>query len=574
MQMKWWGWGAEDRAPDVGNMPKFIPYVRQLLGCDTNLRKPIISFNDICMPPLIKNASFMQQMQRHFKDDQIRDDKQTRLLHTYGKSYRDLARIRRGMVTRAPDWVIFPENQEDICFLVQSAVQHNVALIPFGGGTNIVGAFESPAHDVRMIVSVDMCRMNKVLTIDPISQTATIQAGAFGPDIEKQLNDQGFSLGHFPDSFEFSTLGGWLATRSVGMQSDQYGTISDMTLAISCVTPAGVIKLTPYPNASMGPDLNQMILGSEGRIGIITEAVMSVHPLPDTQAFGAVLFPNFSAGIEAIRECATKNMLPHMIRLLDVDETQLSFHFKPKKKRFKRILDALAKKTIGIIHRIDFEQCCVGILAFEGTRQQIRTQRQQVIKLCKKQGAVFLGKGPGKEWYRRKYDYPYLRDLMMDLGCVVDVAETSVLWKDVETFYHKIKTVGYAAMEQCIPKKTLDTLKKPGYLGCHLSHHYQNGTCLYFTFAFLSDADEELQQYDRVKSAITTAIVAHQGSLSHHHGVGTEHSKWLQQTVGQVGFDWLNKIKETIDPHDNLNPKDLTIKAIEPYHSSYTCDIS
>ncbi|NDH66646.1 MAG: FAD-binding oxidoreductase [Gammaproteobacteria bacterium] len=561
--MKWWGWGAEGKEANLSNMPKFLPYVEDLLGCDTTQKQAIIALDDITLPSVIENNDFVQWMQKTFSTDQLQQDKKARLIHSYGKSYRDLARIRQGQFVRIPDLVIFPNNQNEVSLLINAAIAHNVCLIPFGGGTNIVGALESHQHESRMIVSVDMSRMNQVLEIDAISHTALIQAGAFGPEIEAQLNAKGFMLGHFPDSFEFSTLGGWLATRSVGMQSHQYGSISDMALAINCVTPQGLITLNPYPHASMGPDLNQLILGSEGRFGIITQAVMKVHPVPATQAFGAILFPNFSAGIAAIQDCVAHQTLPHMMRLLDVEETQLSFHFKSKKSPFQTIIDKSMKRIIRVVKNIDFSQCCVGVLAFSGTTKQIRLQRKQVLSACRKHGAVYLGAKPGNDWYQRKYEYPYLRDVIMDLGCVVDVAETTVLWKDVATLYSKVKEAGYAAMANYIPEKALVKLKKPGYFGCHLSHHYQSGTCLYYTFAFMPRKGQEQEQYDAVKTAITNAIVAHKGSVSHHHSIGFEHAKWLPDMLSNPGVAWLQNIKAGIDPQYILNPKSSELRLAE-----------
>ena len=560
--MKWWGWGSEEKEANLSNMPKFLPYVERLLGCDTKKKQPVISLDEINLPPIIENKAFVQWLQKTFSTNQLRHDKHSRLIHAYGKSYRDLLRIRSGQFARIPDCVIYPKSQTEVSLLIEAAITHNICLIPFGGGTNIVGALESPQNETRMIVSVDMGHMNQVHEVDSISHTAVIQAGAFGPEIEAQLNAQGFTLGHFPDSFEFSTLGGWLATRSVGMQSDQYGSIADMALAINCATPQGLITLNPYPHASMGPDINELILGSEGRFGIITQAVMKIHPIPATQAFGAVLFPNFSAGIAAIQECVAQQTLPHMLRLLDREETQLSFHFKSQKSPFQTMVDKAMKRMIGTVKKIDFSQCCIAVLAFSGSKAQIKLQRKLVLATCKKQGAVYLGAKPGNDWYHRKYEYPYLRDVIMDLGCV-DVAETTVLWKDVPTLYAKVKEAGYTAMSHCVPEVILNKLNKPGYFGCHLSHHYQNGTCLYYTFAFMPEKGQEQRQYSIVKSAITEAIVVHKGSVSHHHSIGFEHAKWLPTMVSTPGMTWLQNIKSVIDPQCNLNPKPITDTLIE-----------
>lgn len=560
--MKWWGWGAEDKQPNIDNMPKFLPFLSKTVGCDASVTQTPIDFEAIQLPDAIIHDVFVQKVQEFFQANQIKQDKLTRLQHAYGKSFRDLWRIRQGLIERAPDLVIYVETTEQVKFLLESAIENNICLIAFGGGTNIVGAVEAPVSEKRMVVCVNLSRMNKVLALDPVSQTARIQAGALGPEIEAQLNEQGFSLGHFPDSFEFSSLGGWLATRSVGMQSDRFGTIADMTLSVDCVTPQGLINTKPYPHASMGPDLRELLLGSEGTLGIITEAVMKVHPVEEQQ-FGAILFPDFISGIHAIQNCLRENCLPSMMRLLDVDETQLSFHLKPGVKKTKQLIENIIKKIMGRLKKIDFSQCCIAIIAFSGSAKLIVKQRKKVLQYCRMHGGVYLGQSPGKQWYARKYDYPYLRDLVMDFGGVVDVAETSILWGKIEPFYAAVKQAGYQAMSACIPAEILEKLPKPGYLGCHLSHHYDNGTCLYFTFGFLPEAGAELEQYQIVKSAMTDAIVAHGGSLSHHHSVGYEHAKWLPSMLGEVGIQWLQNIKSSIDPQSNLKSSFLPALSAE-----------
>lgn len=372
MTMKWWGWGDQNKIADISQMPDFLPYLKQLLGCDNSRKSLPVAFDEIHLAPANINWSFLEAVSHIISKSQMYQDKLSRLTHAYGKSYRDLFRIRNGIVSKAPDLVVMPETENEVEQLVQLAVAHDVCLIPFGGGTNIVGALEAEADDNRMIVSVDLAKMNRVLSIDPVSHTAVIQAGALGPHLEAQLNEKGFSLGHFPDSFEFSTLGGWIATRSVGMQSDKVGTINDLTLALNCVTSLGTIKLNGYPHASVGPDLKQLILGSEGQFGIITQAVMKVIPKLESQRFSAFLFPSFDAGVRAIQSAASAGNLPHMMRLLDTDETQLSIHFKKKKSLLNKMIDRVGKMYLKKIKKIDFETCCIAIMAFGGSKKEAK----------------------------------------------------------------------------------------------------------------------------------------------------------------------------------------------------------
>ncbi|ABX78449.1 FAD-binding oxidoreductase [Coxiella burnetii] len=554
MVMKWWGWGAPDKQPDIHRMPKFLPYVEKILGCNIAQQDLPIEFEKIQLPSPIHCQAFLQQLECDFRSDQISQDKLERLRHTYGKSFRDLFRIRQGLISRPPDYVVYPETTEQVASLLSLATNHNVCVIPFGGGTNIVGAVEASANERRTVVSCDLSRMSRVISIDNYSRTAIIQAGALGPLLESQLNEKGFSLGHFPDSFQFSTLGGWLATRSVGMQSDQYGTISDMVLSLQVVTLQGVIENITVPHASCGPNLRELFIGCEGRLGIITQATMKVYPLPEKEHFNAILFPNFSAGLKAIHRCATQKQLPHMMRLMDNDETDLSFHLKPKESRLKSWLQSGVKSYLRRFKNIKEKQCVCMILAFSGSADEVRRKKKTVFAICRSMGGVVVGQGAGKAWYARKYDYPYLRDFIMDLGCVVDVAETATTWSNVENLYHQVKKVGYQALSECTPRAVQNKIGRPGYVGCHISHNYYNGACLYFTFGFFSEKNHALTHYWQVKKAFTQAIMDHGGALSHHHSIGYEHEPWLEAFIGTIGIKSLAAVKNSLDPTQILNP--------------------
>lgn len=561
MIMKWWGWGAEDKQADLSQMPALLPYIEKMIGCDVTQKESLIPFEKIQLSPPKIHEDFLRSLMFVFKSDQIEQSKLDRLRHAYGKSFRDLYRMRNGLISRAPDVVIYPENTDQVVKLLSLCNQYNICLIPFGGGTNIVGAVEADAAESRMVVCCDLARMNKVLSWDSYSRTAIIQAGALGPDLEKALNQQGFSLGHFPDSFQFSTLGGWIATRSVGMQSDQYGTISDHVLGMTVATPKGVIHHPALPHASCGPDWRNLWLGSEGTLGVITEAAVKIHPLPPKADFGAVLFPTFSHGIQAIHACVMQKKLPHMMRLMDNEETRLSFHLKPKVSRTQSFLQAMVKRCLRIFKHIKDDQCAVLIVAFQGSASEIRKKRKAVLAVCRKFQGYYVGRSPGKTWYQRKYDYPYLRDAVMDFGCVVDVAETATTWSQVMPLYQAVRTAGWKALDACTPQSIQNKIGRSGYVGCHLSHNYDNGACLYFTFCFSPEQTQALQQYDYVKKMMTQAIVDHGGALSHHHSIGYEHAPWLTQFVGQTNMDILTAIKQSLDPQYILNSRQLNLSA-------------
>jgi alkyldihydroxyacetonephosphate synthase len=321
--MKWWGWGSIEKKFDDTNRPSFKPWLYQMAGTKELKLKYPVAEQEIKLSEPVTNDTFINQILLKINKNQIVQNSTQRILHTYGKSYADLLRIRKGIIKSAPDMVIFPKNHDEVVFIMKAAYENDVVVIPFGGGTNIVGCVEVTDGTPRMKVSMDMQLMNQVLSIDSYSQTAVIQAGILGTKLDEDLKKMGFTLGHHPDSFEFSTLGGWIATRSAGMQSNQYGRIEDMVLALKVVTPIGEVITKNVPASAAGPNLNALLIGSEGTLGIITEATMKIHPAPEIEEYYAYLFKNFKQGVAVIYECHLKGFVPSVIRLQDSHETAL-----------------------------------------------------------------------------------------------------------------------------------------------------------------------------------------------------------------------------------------------------------
>src|ERR1700734_2597163 len=341
--MKWWGWGDEDVTFNSSGHPGAWPYAKAKLGVEEDeVAAPPVPIDAVHLPEAIRHDGFITELRQSIRADQICDNRRERVIHAYGKGFRDLFRMRRGMAEGAPDLVLYPENENDVLVALRAAARHDVVIIPFGGGSNIAGCLER-GESRRMVVSLDMRRMRRVLEVDAQSCTARIEAGAFGPDLEEQLNGYGLTLGHFPDSFLHSTLGGWIATRSAGMQSDKYGKIEDMVIALRMVTPEGVLATRTVPKSSNGIDVNHLCIGSEGTLGLITEATMRVHPRPESRLVPAYLFPEFEAGLQAMRECVAKECMPSMVRLNDPDKTALSIAFKPPASGFTKIAGSLFK---------------------------------------------------------------------------------------------------------------------------------------------------------------------------------------------------------------------------------------
>ncbi len=557
--MKWWGWGDPKLSFPMADKPLLWPWIRETLGIKEERLTPSIRREGIRLPAPRVNAGFTAGLKSVLRPDQIASDEEERLLHSYGKSYPDLVRVRRGEVERAPDLVCSPDSHEQVEALVQLAHTHDVAVIPFGGGTNIVGAVNPLADRGRMVVSLDLRNMTRLISVDPHSRTATLQAGAPGPKLEADLQRQGFSLGHYPDSFEYSTLGGWLATRSAGMQSDAYGKIEDMCVALKLVTPSGTIATRPVPASSAGPDLNRVVMGSEGVLGVITEATMRVHRTPPVKDYRGFLFPTFEMGVSAIHECLERGFSPSMIRLQDSGETQLAFHMKAPKKGLKAWIE---KPIKAYLKANGYDRPCIMVIGFEGENAQVAHNRAGALKILRRFRGFPLGASVGKSWSKDKFNIPYLRDFIMDYGCMADVSETSAIWSQILPLYNGV----VAAVKEKFVAET-----GSGYVGCHISHTYKTGACLYFTYAAQQIQGQELEQYYGYKKFVTDTIMKHGGTVSHHHAIGYEHLPWMAQEVSPTGLQVLRAVKQSLDPKAIFNPGKLIPKhengASPPLHA-------
>jgi len=544
--MKWWGWGAEGTEFDIDSKPELWPYISNILGIpeDPKIVSPV-KLDEIDLPEPNINKKFSESVKTFLKEDQVNTDKKDRIIHAYGKSFRDLWRIRRGIIDAAPDCVIYSETEEEVAFLVKAASEFGVIIIPFGGGSNIAGCLEAKGHNGRMVVSLDMKRMDKVLDVDHESCTARIQAGVMGPHMEAQLQEAGMTLGHFPDSFVYSSLGGWVATRSAGMQSDKYGKIEDMVLALRMVTPAGTIVTRTVPKSSNGVDVNHMCIGSEGIFGVITEATMQVHRIPECRDFYGYLFPDFESGVKAVNMCVEKECPPMITRLNDPGKTALSFAYKTPSTGIKVHLSKLVKAYIKYVKKFESGKLCLMICAFEGDKHKFKEHKKKVNAIYKKFGAIKLGTDPGRSFERSKYDFPYLRDFAMDRGIVADVSETTTVWSNLLPLY-------YATIES-LEKAIIKTGSKP-FLGCHISHTYHSGASLYFTFGFTETQGRELEDYLNVKKAAEDSFINNGATLSHHHAVGYEHLPWMEQDISSTGVKAVKALKTGLDPNGVMNP--------------------
>jgi alkyldihydroxyacetonephosphate synthase len=469
-----------------------------------------------------------------------------RVTHARGKSLRDLVRHRAGELGRIPDVVVRPADEDEVAGVLAVVLDADAVAIPFGGGTNISGSLEVPPGESRSVVSIDLGRLDQVLEIDETARLARIQAGVFGPALEQQLNARGWTLGHFPDSFTYSTLGGWIATRSSGMQSDRFGDVADLTRGLRVVTPTGVLALRPVPATSTGPSVREMILGSEGRLGIITEATVQVHRVAAQRTILGYLFPDWPAALDVMRDIAASDAAPSVTRVSDAPETRFSFATKKGNALVDRLKSRALREFLERRRGFDVSAMCLSFIGYEGSTQHVAAQRKLVGRIVAAHGGVGIGSGPGELYDQKKFDTPYIRDYLLDRGALADVSETAAPWSALPKVYDNVMA---AARER------FDALGVKGYIMSHLSHSYHAGACLYFTFAFRPDpARDGLADYDTIKAAIQQAFVDSGATLSHHHAVGTEHAPWLEQDISAPGVAMLHALFEGIDPGANLNP--------------------
>ena len=551
--MKWWGWGVEGVAFHHEDKPGFRPFVIEAIDLDVNTEATAAMSSDaLAVPQPMISDELVAELTDAVGEGNVVSEDADRIVHTYGKSVRDLLRLRAGDIPRVPDVVVYPGSEAEVQLVVDRAVAANAVLIPFGGGSSISGSLHAPADETRPVISVDLGRMNRVLSVDEESGLARIQAGTLGPDIETQLSVLGWTLGHFPDSFTHSTLGGWVATRSSGMQSDKYGDIAEITRGVRVVMPGKVLVLRPLPSTSTGPSVREMILGSEGRLGIITEVTVQVHRIPEKRQILGYLFPSWDASLAAMQEISTSDAAPTVTRVSDGRETRFSFATRKKSSGIS-ITSLVSKGLMTVLEKRGWQldQSCLSFIGYEGGKSHVAREKSIVKDIVRKHGGIVLGKGPGALYDQKKFDTPYIRDFLLDRGAIGDVSETAAPWSKLKPLYDNVMAAANGAFAE---------LGVVGWIMCHLSHSYHSGACLYFTFAFRHDGVDSLAQYDRVKSAVQQAFVDSDGTLSHHHAVGTEHSAWLEQDISAPGVHMIDGLFAAMDPGRNFNPGKIVAK--------------
>jgi alkyldihydroxyacetonephosphate synthase len=452
--------------------------------------------------------------------EHVLTDHDTRLHRTRGKSTPDLLRLRSGDGSDSPDAVVRPASHEEVAALIGWCVERHVALVPFGGGTSVVGGLVARRDGFAGVLSVDLVRLDQLLAVDTDSMTATLEPGLRGPQAEALLAEHGLTLGHFPQSFEYASIGGFAVTRSSGQSSAGYGRFDSLVVGLRVATPQGELSLGSSPANAAGPDLREVVMGSEGAFGVVTAVTVRVRRIPLVKVYETWRWDSFVEGAAAMRTLAQSGVLPTVLRLSDEAETSIN----------------LAKPA-----EVGGESGggCLMVTGYEGTQEAVDARRAACTALLTGVGGTPLGEDAG--WSSGRFHGPYLRDSMLDVGVLVETLETVTFWSRLHEVYAEVK----AALSTSLGAGAL--------VLCHISHVYETGASLYFTVA-AKQTDDPIAQWLAAKAAASDAMIEHGASITHHHAVGRDHKPWLAREIGPVGVGMLRALKAELDPSGVLNP--------------------
>jgi alkyldihydroxyacetonephosphate synthase len=512
-QLKFWGWGYEDQQPPPDEVEAAAAGAREHLGFGPAEAERPARLEDVELPPpRVEPPSSLAGICSSGLYD--------RVTHAYGKAYRDLVRAFRGSIDNPPDVVARPRDEADVERVLDWCASAGAAAIPFGGGTSVVGGVEPRGLD--RAVSIDMRGLDRVLDVDLESRAALIQAGATGPRLEDQLREHGLTLRHFPQSFEYSTLGGWIVTRAGGHFATLMTHIDDLVESVRAITPSGVWESRRLPASGAGPSPDRLLLGSEGTLGVVTQAWMRVQRRPEFRAGASVLFDSFEAGANAARDVVQSGLWPSNCRLLDAAEAGLTGAAPPGK--------------------------ALLVLGFESADHPLDAWIERALEICQGNGGDASrkeGGGGAGAWRSAFLQAPYLRDTLIAAGVVSDTFETAITWERVPTFVARVREAAEAAVaEEC----------GAGRVSCRLTHVYPDGAAPYFTVLAPARRGSELEQWDAIKAAASEAVAGAGGTITHHHAVGRDHRPWYDRQRPEPFADALRAAKRELDPQSVLNP--------------------
>ncbi len=531
---KWWGWGDPSVEPELdveaqATLAEWIgeltptPHAASLDGFQLPDPEPL--------PDALIEAVGAEAVFTAVED---------RLRHATGCGYADLVRLRSGRLEAAPDAVLLPADADAVQRVLEICTAEGIAIVPYGGGTSVVGGVEPFRGAHGRLLSLDLSRLRGV-EVDERSLTARLGAGLRGPEAEAALAQRGVTLGHFPQSFEYATIGGFAATRSAGQSSSGYGRFDEVVSAVRLLAPTGELRTLETPHTAAGPSLRQTVIGSEGVLGVIPEVTVRVRPAPAIRRYEGWMAESFEAGAEIVRALAQGPGLPAVIRISDEEETRASLALSGP----RGVAGALFGRYLALRRR---GEGCLIVVGVEGDEESVSRRRALTVRELRRGGAAYLGQAAGRSWEHGRFQGPYLRDTLMDAGAIVETLETSHTWARLEELRGVVGTA---------IRNSLAAQGTPGLVLCHLSHAYADGASLYYTFIARARVGEELDQWRAVKRAASEAIVATGATITHHHAIGRDHAPYMEAEVGALGIEALRALKERLDPTGIMNPGKL-----------------
>lgn len=540
----WWKWGDAQKRKALTYYPNFHSYIQQRFGNGFTDKLPVVTdFN------VATNADNTDKVAGVFKAAlpgvKISTDKELCLKKALGKSYADLLKAITNTEVPVPDAVVYPNSHTEVLQILKTCSDYNIQVVPFGGGSNVVGAFNMATYKYPRVV-LDMADMKRLLAIDEVNHTAVFEGGIYGPELEAILNAKGFTMGHFPQSFEYSTLGGWIVTRSAGQESSAYGRIEDIAISMKVATPTGELSTSSFEGDAEGINLKALFFGSEGMLGVVTEAKVRIHKLPAAKKWVVGVFPSFENGTEAVKQLVQSGLYPSVVRYSDENETfflSLLSHEEPSV--FSKLKSSISKAVLSFK---GIKTPSLMMVRMDGEEEEAILKQELASEIFRTHKGFLVGESLGKKWETSRFGLPYLRDDLMERGIFVDTMETVFPWNEINPFKKKL-------LQRLQQSKAFGGEK--GILLAHLSHVYTASSSIYFTVITEMDRADPHGQWREIKRIVTDTIVEAGGAVSHHHSVGRDHQPWYLQKTDKLTKEILKSVKRTVDPNHILNPGKL-----------------
>ena len=525
-------------------MPDFIPYIESVLGINFDKKDQISPVEVKPTQSSNLDQDFLDTLKNSFNDDRFTLDDMERLIHSHGQeTFKDVYKVLYNSIERTVDLVLYPENEDEVKLMVELAAKYNICLIPYGGGTNVTRALTIPENEKRTVVSIDMRRMSKIEWINKEDRRICVQSGITGGELIELLKEEGFTIGHEPDSVELSTVGGWIATNASGMKKNRYGNIEDIVENVNMISPKGVIsQVNPISRGSIGFKPQNVLFGSEGNIGIITKAVLKIYEIPKHQKYNSVLFKNWSDGVSFMKMLSKTNYIPASVRLVDNIQFRFGQALKPRTEGFKSIKSKIEKFFIINVKGFDPDKMCALTIVMEGTKEEVDYQQKNVNKLAKKHKGVIGGPGNGKRGYMLTYAIAYVRDFAAKYQIMGETMETTVPWS-------KIQDVIDATSEKIVQLHKEHDLPGKPYISYRIPQIYHTGVCIYFMLGMsVKGVNNPEEKFSKIEHSLRGTIIQHGGSISHHHGVGKLRKDFIPDMLSKTSIQLIKEMKKVHDP--------------------------